>query len=287
MIEGLSSTEKYLYHYTSAEVALRHILPDRRLKLGRYKNTNDPKETKTWSFDIGTNENRDLGKYDMKAMSHWLNERLKNGTRILCCSRDTPPLSGNHIEDIFNRGFCKPRMWAQYGGNHSGVCLVFDKERLSNNIRDQLSETRTILEGPIEYRDRGIVRDLWNPDDQQYAINIDHFEKVGSDRYAGDHFYTHHKRLFFEKMTDWSAESEWRFMTFSQKDEEVFVHVDNSLSGVIFGDSVADETIDEAMRVTNDLPLSFMGLRWTNCSPWYDYQNLKYIDGLNSNGAGV
>lgn len=283
MIEGLSSAEKYLYHYTSAEVAFQYILPDRVLKLGRYKNTNDPKEAKSWSFDFGTNEDRDLGKYDQEAMSIWLNERLKSGVRILCCSCDTPPLTGSHIKDIFNRGFCKPRMWAQYGGDHSGVCLVFDKGRLSQNMRDQLSETRTVVEGPIEYRDRDIVRDLWNPDDQQYTINIDHLETVGSDRYPGDHFYTHYKRLFFEKIRDWRTESEWRFMTFSEMDDEVFLQVDECLAGVIFGDSVTDTTIDEAMRITSDLSFHFMGLRWTNCSPWYDHQNLKYVFGLNSN----
>ena len=65
MIEGVTSADQYIYHYTPfAKV----ILQNRTLKFGMYIKTNDPKESKDWQFDLGTNENADVGRYDMQAL---------------------------------------------------------------------------------------------------------------------------------------------------------------------------------------------------------------------------
>jgi hypothetical protein len=61
MIENITSSNQLLYHYTRADTAFDHILKSRTLQLGSYIGTNDPKETKIWEFDLGTNENRDPG----------------------------------------------------------------------------------------------------------------------------------------------------------------------------------------------------------------------------------
>lgn len=94
MIENLTSADKFLYHYTSSSTAIEHILKDRSLRLGSYTKTNDPKESKTWQFSLGTNESRDLGKYKMEEMSNWLSNELKLKTKLACFSMDTAPLSG-------------------------------------------------------------------------------------------------------------------------------------------------------------------------------------------------
>ena len=53
MIHGVTSVEELVYHYTTAETARDHILRNKTLKLGTYAKTNDPKETKTWQFNLG------------------------------------------------------------------------------------------------------------------------------------------------------------------------------------------------------------------------------------------
>ncbi|MGC2223688.1 MAG: hypothetical protein WA624_15715, partial [Methylocella sp.] len=57
MVETLTSTSKYIYHYTPWA---KTILKTHTLKFGMYTHTNDPKESKDWEFDLGTNENADL-----------------------------------------------------------------------------------------------------------------------------------------------------------------------------------------------------------------------------------
>ena len=282
MIEGVTDPTQYLYHYTSSPAALTHILKSRMLRFGSYTGTNDPKEAKTWQFDLGTNGDRDLGAYKMSEESAWLSGQLKSRARLLCFCMDRSPLSGIHMDDIFNRGFCKPRMWAQYGEKHSGVCLVFDREQLTAAIDKQVAASHLVISGAVEYVDRRIVRNLY--EDQQYTINTDVLEEVGREAYPKLHLKTHYRRLFFEKMTDWRDECEWRWVAFANSDQAVYVAYQNALVGIMFGEDTPEKTIQDIM----DLPGAFryMGLKWKNCSPWYDYGNLRYTHGIKNSPWG-
>lgn len=276
MIENVRDASQYLYHYTSSTTAVDHILKSGLLRFGNYTRTNDPKETKTWQFSFGTNTNRDLGAYKMTEESAWLSSRLKSRARLLCFCMDSAPLSGIHMTDIFRRGFCKPRMWAQYASNHTGVCLVFDRELLSAAIEKQVAKSHLVLSGAVEYVDRGIASDLFK--DQQYMINVDFLEEVGRDHYPRHHLETHHRRLFFEKMMDWRDESEWRFIAFANSDQDLFVAYGSSLVGIMFGEDTPIDVIRSIMGVPGSR--RYMGLKWKNCSPWYDYGNLLYTPGI-------
>ena len=48
--ELFDSRGKYVFHYTSRDAALCHILRTGRLRLGPYAKTNDPRESKDWEF---------------------------------------------------------------------------------------------------------------------------------------------------------------------------------------------------------------------------------------------
>jgi hypothetical protein len=130
MIHGLTSTARYIYHYSPfAKV----ILNNRTLKFGMYTKTNDPKESKDWMFEVGSNEGVDVGCYNMDELGSWFSRELKAKTRLACFAMDAEPLTGTHFIDIFNRGFCKPKMWAQYADRHRGVCLVFDFSKIERS----------------------------------------------------------------------------------------------------------------------------------------------------------
>lgn len=182
MIEHVATVDQCLYHYTNVDRALNHILKTRMLRFGAYTNTNDPKEAKTWQFDLGTNENRDLGAYKMAETSAWLSNRLKERARLLCFSMDRAPLTGAPMSDIFNRGFSKPRMWAQYADRHTGVCLVFDRARIDDAISRQVARANRVLAGPVEYVDRPVLGN-WDTD-WQFMINIDALEDIGRESYC-------------------------------------------------------------------------------------------------------
>jgi hypothetical protein len=276
IIETLTKEDKFVYHYTKAGTALDYVLKGHALKLGNYTNTNDPKETKTWQCGLGSNEKRDWGKYSIEELSDWLSGELKQRARLACFSTDARPLTGDHLADIFKRGYCKPRMWAQYAENHAGVCLIFDRQRLSDLIDLQLGSACLILKGAVQYVDRGIMRKL---DEQEYMINIDLLESLGPEKYVRAHLLTHYKVLFFEKMSDWKDESEYRWVVFSDAKADVYVNYDDALVGIMFGENTEVLMIQQIMDLTEAWGLRYMGLKWKNCSPWYDY-NLRYMPGI-------
>jgi hypothetical protein len=282
MIENFTSSEKYLYHYTTMEAAIDHIITSRTLKMGKYTETNDPKESKCWQFSLGTNESRDLGQYNTSELSEWLSSALKGKAKLACFSMDAEELSGSHMEDIFNRGFSKPRMWVQYADEHTGVCLVFDRQRLTDAITSGIFDEDAVLHGPVMYLNRSIVRRLFSPDDQQYTINIDYLDRVGREAYVDAHMRSHYKRLFFEKMADWRDESEWRCVVFSETEEDLYVDYKDSLVGVMFGENSDERAIQGLIDATESWGIRYMGLKWKNCSPWYDYGNLRYAPGTKN-----
>ncbi len=275
MIMNVTDPEKYLYHYTSAGTAIAHILKNQTLRLSPYTSTNDPKESKQWLFDfISYIDNSDLAEQQRDEMSEWLSGALKRDTRLVCFSRDTNPLTGNHLLDIFNRGYCKPRMWAQYGDKHKGVCLVFDSQRLQQQIGAQLAAHAPLMRGAVQYRDRGIAGDIF--DDHAFTINVDELKVYGKDGYPGVHLTRHHHKLFFEKMTDWAAEDEYRWIAFSKSPEPLHLSYGNALVGIMFGDDTSDDHKREVAKLTSGKGIELRSLRWKNHSPWYDFERSNY-----------
>lgn len=276
MIYGHRDSSRYLYHYTKSKIALDCILPSHKLMFGNYVNTNDPKETKHWEFSIGTNENRDLSKYDMNDLSNRLSHAFKSQTKVLCFSKDDNELSGNHISDIYKRGFCKPRMWAQYCENHTGICLVFDWQKIEKIVEERFSCDFLVLNGAVNYKNRGIVP---SRNESDYCINIDYLERYGFNDYASAHFKKYYRRLFFEKLADWHQENEYRWIVVADTTKPIFIDFKDSLVGIIFGESTKDKDIDKAITLT-DNSIQYTGLKWKNCSPWYDLVNIKYMNGI-------
>lgn len=274
LILGVVDPDRYVYHYTPAATALEHILPHRQLRFGRYTNTNDPKESRTWSFSTWAARAEDLAAYDLTETSRWLSDELKSKARLACFATDQGPLTGDHIRDIYNRGWARSRMWAQYAGNHSGVCLVFDRKKLGALIQARFGGDCDVASGPVSYFDRSVFPRM---DEQEYLINTDFLRKVGKEEYVRWHLQAHHERLFLEKLMDWRDEREFRWVLFSGSEEDLLLDLEDALVGIMFGDRASDEDIDRAISLTAGSGLSYAGLRWKNCSPWYDLMNWRYM----------
>jgi len=285
MIENVTSTETYLYHYTKAKTALDDILQKRLLCLGSYSKTNDPKESKSWEFDLGSNGGCDLGKYNTIETSSWLSSELKLRAKLACFSMDRAPLTGNHLADVHNRGFCKPRMWTQYSVDPKdverrlGVCLVFDQQKLLAQVKSQVGSNSLVIAGPIRYMDRGMVRGL---EDHEYMIDVDALESLGKAAYVNLHMRKHYGSLFFEKMLDWRDESEWRIVVFSNSGNELHIRLEDTLVGIMFGENTDEEMTQRIMALTNSWGIQYMGLKWKNSSPWYDYNTFRFMPSIKN-----
>lgn len=270
MIEYESDHSRFIYHYTSLETAEQYILPSGTLRLSQYTGTNDPKETRHWQFTPGTNGTADLSKYSNTELSDWLSSTLKNHTKVICFCTDQPDLTGSNIEDLFKRGYTKPRMWAQYGANHRGVCLVIDKAKFIAEVEAQAGHLGEIVHGKVSYRDESPIFDQ---NEQHFLINVDTLEAVGRHEYALRHLGTHYKELFFQKLRDWKDESEWRCLVFSSDSKDLYINLRSSFVGIVYGDGLIDDEVRRLMSLTDKYNPDQLALKWKNSGPWYDYAN--------------
>jgi hypothetical protein len=272
MIHGFRDVDELVYHYTSADTAFNHILKDGTLRLGSYAGTNDPKESKTWQFSLGTNENRDLGKYKLQETSDQFSALLKANAKLACFATDSAPLSGDHMRDILNRGFCKPRMWAQYADKHQGVCLAFRKTTLLTTVREQAAGS-TVLSGNVAYRNVPLLQELTA---HEFMINCDIYEALGATAYARAHLQRHSQALFFQKLQDWRDESEWRIVVLGTEPGPLKIKYRDSLVGIMHGADL-DERLSWALtEMTEGTNIAHMGLLWKNSTPWYNYEAMRW-----------
>lgn len=277
MITGVKDPNRFLYHYTKARTVIDYILKDFTLRLGPYTQTNDPKETKAWEFDLGTNQTRDLGKQNINELSEQMNQILKSKTGVLCFCQDDDGLTGSHLEDVTRRGFMKPRMWAQYGDNHRGLCLVIDKTRFLNAFKVATERELFSVHGLVAYANRSF---LHGSAGYVYTINVDFLEDHGIEKFCWAYIKQHYKNLFFEKMTDWSSEKEYRCLIFRSVSEAFLVSIRDSLRGIMFGESVDPDHVLEVQELTATIGVETMGIIWKNACPWYDYGNPLYSPAL-------
>lgn len=269
MFQRLDNHESFLYHYTKTCTALDAILPDRQLRISTFRRTNDPKESKEWKFNFALGAlDPSIEKTTECGMS--VSKEIKRTAKVLCFSKDRAFVDINPLNEIFSRGFAKPRMWVQYGDAHKGVCLVFNKEVLFQRITFQFDRgDADIYSGSVIYVNRSIVEKVYT---SAYTINYPYFEELGLKEYIRRHIYTHYPRLFFEKTLDWRDEDEFRWVVVTDSDEDLFLDYGNALAGIAFGESAREEEISAAVKLTKQQGIRFEKMEWKNCTPWLSFR---------------
>lgn len=133
------NSDDAIFHYTKKETAMEYILNDKKLKFGLFHSTNDPHEYKkrsTPAFGWG-----DINQSLFLESMSLIDNTIQNTAFLSFCG------NSNH------KGYKKPRMWSQYGQNHSGICLVFSKKSLMKTIQNELSKNYIIYGENINYKE--------------------------------------------------------------------------------------------------------------------------------------
>ena len=230
------NTEAYLYHYTSIEKAAM-ILDGDSLKFSKISKANDTLESKP-RVNI-----ENLSKDDIEAIIQHFRTINENYLQILCFSQDQALFPDQVSEktyycDYSGRGFALPRMWAQYATNNNGVCLVFDKNLLTELISNTLIGC-FIHEGKVEYVPQfdpyqikpynlKKLLQLVKKSSNAITTGIDHVAYLKKDACFVQYNY-------FCKLNDWATEHEYRFLAYG--DEEQYIpNIKSALIGVIIGE---------------------------------------------------
>ena len=199
-----------LYHYTTKETLIEFILPSLNLKSNFLKNTNDPKE-KTMSTKHAIQNIEFVGEY--LELSNELQKLIDTKYRVCCFSTD-------YINDNKKYyGYQLPRMWATYGDNHKGVCLVIDKQKFidENNI-DGINSFIEKIDYDVKASNQ-IFR-------ESYETSMN-YEKEALK------LLNHNlDNIFFTKHHDWITEHEIRLVSNSHNE---FCSIKESLKTIILG----------------------------------------------------
>jgi len=167
-------TRNLLFHYTSRERAVENIFRNMTIRMGPLLGTNDPRETAPWGFSM-TLENEGIGPSGERFLeiNREIDRNLKNSCRIVCFSEDSPDLNPglghpDHYvrDDLGPQGYAHDRMWAQYAGNHTGVCIFFDRARLTQRMEEHFKNRGRLLHGAVSYDSGRMPRD--NPFELSY-----------------------------------------------------------------------------------------------------------------------
>jgi hypothetical protein len=222
----LEDPEKYVYHYTTRQAALGAILLKGEVRLGLYRHMNDPREAKDWLFTIegGTVESAEA----VLELSREATRLAKATSKVLALTCDDPASPGTGFGE-FGRGYAHSALWAHYGGAHSGVCLVFERDALRVAIEDALLSKGRLYEGRVEYADA--------PGDEieAFTLSADVINDVGLERAIEDHVALWHPVLFFRKSREWENEREYRWLLRSPDPVPEVVSISSAIRAVVVG----------------------------------------------------
>ena len=140
-------------------------------------------------------------------------------------------------EYALTEGWNKPRMWAQYGENHRGACLVFSKQGIEAAINATTLTTGRRSTGYIRYTQKNRMPY------ESFTINAAQMIQQGVARYAETFATVNRERIFFRKHIDYRDEAEFRIALYDPEGKYEFLDVSDALKGVIWGDKSTDRQL--------------------------------------------
>jgi hypothetical protein len=157
-------------------------------------------------------------------LSDRTNELAKAHTKMLGVSKDTEdvPVSSNERDQ---RGFAHSRMWTDYAGRHSGVCLIFDRTKLHEAIRNFVAP-ETVYADRMTYSE-------WTPEvGEAFTIELDTPARLGLDRGLFAHIRTCRRSCSSTRNLNWASEVEFRWLVFGETPTPEFVPFGDALEGM-------------------------------------------------------
>lgn len=214
---NLIGSKDLLCHYTSFKTA-SCILQRNELKLGSLGKSKDAIESINLFSELGGLPN------NVEDCSKSINEEIKNNIKIVCFSKDDKE--------------CKPgmmlaRMWSQYGDNHKGVCLIFERDKIENQFK-KLFDDMAIVDD-VKYDQVPFFIDT--PLSASISISKDNEElKVEENKFPKLLQNLIMQKILFSKMSDFRDENERRFLCYNnEKKSDLFFSFEDSLKAVILG----------------------------------------------------
>jgi len=247
-MEFFENTSKYIYHYTSVETLVKYILPQKQLLFSPINISNDPEESKyhlMQAFD-------DDGKLEEYMKKHFtftfdVSKEIIRNVKTICFSQDSNvPLT---VDMCMGKGYAKPRMWAQYAKNSTGVCLAFNKENIIEKFNSQYKNTKHFL-GNISY---GNQLDYISKHNHACTLLSSELQSKTIEEIAALKINNYFELYYFSKHIDWQTENEFRLVIKPQDTgtTQNYLLIDGALEKIILGNNF-DTTIIPSVKILSN-----------------------------------
>ena len=226
-----------LFHYTSLATFIEYILPSKKLKFSKIKNSRDPYEYQ--SFDHRYLDEDSLSNDTIFLEFLQCVKNFKLDSQFLCFS--LPDTVNIGKEPSYLRfGYDRPKLWESYGDKHKGVCIGFDKSKIesqfSNNIQN---DEFCYRHREIDYKD--IVSG--HPHKTNSLLSNLYHEYLGPN--CKELILKNEKTFFFQKDYDYKDENEYRFVAITNKEqEEIKIDISDAVTDIYFGDLVPSDFLN-------------------------------------------
>ncbi|HRH10398.1 MAG TPA: DUF2971 domain-containing protein [Bacteroidia bacterium] len=242
------TTENKIYHYCKLQTAIELILPPRQLLLSPLTKTNDPRENKSFVFAAAFGPGTDFK--DLNENNAEISDLLRKDCKVICFCQ-------GHRHYF---GYEYSKLWAHYGDNHKGICLLLDKEQLINQNTKTASPEYLKKINYTEF-------DPTKPYEGHKMVDYVSMKVVGKEKYLKEHFRKLHlDYLYFTKDKEWESERESRLMYFSEKIENEYCSIKDSLKHIYLGVDFNTHYLPAIIKLCPDVPisqLSYTGVRLT------------------------
>lgn len=261
-IDNSFNSQQFLYHYTDVEKAIK-ILFNKKLLFSSLTNVNDTSEAKAKiSFAQGYGSQAE----DITNKIDTIKEYIKENSRflkMLCFSMDSEEMIENvdnpqwmHFDryrDLIGRGLALPRMWAQYAKNFTGVCFIFNKEKL---LKEVSNSTAIYFNDKVNYNNFFASYEF-SIDDINSLYNMisrkSNGKQVFTKMFQQDNAFIRYN--FFSKLNDWKGENEYRILALPGDINyplEVF-NLQTFLEGIVVGEKMDPAYIYLIQLLANEL----------------------------------
>jgi hypothetical protein len=245
--------------------------------MSSFEKLNDPREAKTWPFRFYA---RNAGLFD-RDLFREATELVTKRSLVLSCSGNAP---GADSHELLGLGFGHPRMWAQYGDGHRGVCLALDQTELDRAVLLAAAERR-VFSGPVEYYQSGHGPSCAEGD--PYGITyLEDVQTSGLDAVVEPHIARFHRELFLTKHLDWRDEWEFRWVVRSADDAPLFVPISNAIRAVLVGHDCPADQLERIVSHCQSTGVPVHRVYWHGwaVSLFGDFRDPAGVEGLSLNG---
>jgi hypothetical protein len=228
-----------------------------RMRLSPFTQMRDPREYAAWAPAVAgfTEASPDEMNRAQADATRRLND-LKSQFKLVSFTQDDPE---SLTPGEYGRGYARSRLWELYAGLGRGVCLTFNKQVAIDELVLQLERLGAVRHGPVRYDNRPLSREIFFDLETLLKGRYDEAEESMLRNYMDE--------LFLTKNTEWSSESEYRFIVRTPDENPVFVDVSGSLYGLVLGPETPKQYFPALRELSKASHLAIAQLMWWNNKP--------------------